>query len=158
MTSSNESIDLTDEIRLTQLLIDGEWRGAADGAVFEVYNPATGEVISRVAEAGPADVDAAVESSRRAFESGPWATMSPMERSACIWRLGDLIQENTERIARVETLDQGMPYSLTQGSASRPPQACSTTCRGGPPRSKATRFPSQPVVTSTPTRAVSRSA
>ena len=80
MTSSNEAIGLADEIRLTQLLIDGEWRDAADGAVFEVYNPATGEVISRVAEAGPADVDAAVESSRRAFESGPWATMSPMER------------------------------------------------------------------------------
>lgn len=117
MTSNDHAMNPADEIRLTQLLIDGQWRDAADGAVFDVYNPATGEVISQVAEAGPADVDAAVESSRRAFESGPWATMSPMERSACIWRLGDLIQEHGERIARAETLDQGMPYSLTFGSS-----------------------------------------
>jgi acyl-CoA reductase-like NAD-dependent aldehyde dehydrogenase len=57
------------------LLIHGEWVDAADGAEFDVYNPSTGQVFTRVSEAGPEDVNRAVESSRRAFEEGSWRNM-----------------------------------------------------------------------------------
>lgn len=99
-------------IRRTRLLIDGEWTDAADGAEFDVFNPSTGEVMCRVAEAGPEDVNRAVASARRAFEEGPWRDFTPLERSKAIWRLADLLTAHAEEIAKVETLDQGKPYQL----------------------------------------------
>lgn len=95
----------------TRLLIHGEWVDAADGKEFDVHNPSNEDVFCRVAEAGPHDVDRAVKSARKAFE-GPWARMSPLDRSKCLWRLGELIEENAAELARVETLDQGKPYAV----------------------------------------------
>ena len=93
-----------------KLFINGQWQDAADGATFDVYDPCTGEVLCQVAEAGPVDIDKAVASARDAFDHGPWRTMKPLERQACIWRLGDLLMKHAEEIARVESLDQGKPY------------------------------------------------
>jgi phenylacetaldehyde dehydrogenase len=107
--------DPTAPINRTRLLIDGEWLDAADGKEFDVYNPSTGEVLCRVAEAGPDDVDRAVQSARRAL-AGPWAQMSPMDRSKCLWRLGELLERHAPEIGRVETLDQGKPYGAAVGA------------------------------------------
>lgn len=104
--------DPTKAIDRTRLLIDGEWVDAADGAEFDVYNPSTGEVLCRVAEAGPKDVDRAVKAARKAFEEGPWRRFSPRARAQAIWRLGDLLMKHAAEIGRVETLDQGKPYGL----------------------------------------------
>lgn len=101
-------------VKRTRLLIHGEWVDAADGKEFDVYNPSTGEVFCQVAEAGPEDIDRAVRSAREAF-NGPWAVMSPLERSKRLWRLAELLEENAAEIARVETLDQGKPYGLALG-------------------------------------------
>ena len=108
-TTMNHMPDPTKAIQRTRLLIHGEWVDSADGAEFDVYNPSTAEVFTSVSEAGPTDVDRAVESSRKAFD-GPWSKMTPLDRSAALWRLGDLLLENAEEIARIETLDQGKPY------------------------------------------------
>lgn len=97
-------------IEFTRLHIGGEWVDALDGAEFETYNPATGEVITKVAEAKAADVDRAVKAAREAFENGPWAKMKPKERAAAIWRLGDLLVADQDEMGRIETLDQGKPY------------------------------------------------
>ena len=75
------------------LLIHGEWRPAKSGDWFEVENPATGEPIARIANAGPEDVAEAVGSSRRAFDSGEWSTMSGDARGRIMWRIADLIEE-----------------------------------------------------------------
>ncbi len=99
-------------IRRRQLLIDGEFVDAADGAEFDVFNPSTGEVLCRVAEAGPEDINRAVASARRAFETGPWRNFTPLERSKAIWRLADLLTAHAEEIAQVETLDQGKPFQM----------------------------------------------
>jgi phenylacetaldehyde dehydrogenase len=103
-------------VRHTKLFIDGQFVDALDGAEFETINPSTGEVITRVSEAKAADVDLAVAAARRAFESGPWRTMTPAKRAAALWRLGDLLLENTKELAAIETLDQGKPYWLTEVS------------------------------------------
>jgi aldehyde dehydrogenase (NAD+) len=91
------------------LLIDGQWVEAASGKRFPTFNPATGELIAEVAEADRADVDRAVVAARRAFESGPWSKMSAAERGRLLYRLADLVEENLDELAALETLDNGKP-------------------------------------------------
>jgi aldehyde dehydrogenase (NAD+) len=92
-----------------RLLIDGEW---VDGATkFDTINPATGEVLTQIAEASSADVDRAVRAARRAFEdrTGLWRKMSASERGRLIWRLADLMETHIDELAELETLDNGKP-------------------------------------------------
>ncbi len=95
----------------TRLLIDGQWVDAVSGKTFETLNPATGDVIARVAEGDKADVDKAVKAARRAFETGPWRKMSARQRGRLIYRLADLIEEHKEELAQLETLDNGKPIN-----------------------------------------------
>ncbi len=93
----------------TQLLIGGEWQASASGKTFETINPATEEVIARVAEADAPDVDRAVAAARRAFDDGPWTRMSATERGRLMYKLADLIEANRKELAALETLDNGKP-------------------------------------------------
>jgi len=97
-----------------KLLIDGKWVPASTGKTFDSIDPATGEVLARIAEGDKADIDLAVKAARRAFESGPWAKMSPSERGRVIWKIADLIEKNTEEFAELETLDNGKPISISR--------------------------------------------
>ncbi|MGH9545049.1 MAG: aldehyde dehydrogenase family protein [Terriglobales bacterium] len=97
-----------------KMLIDGQWVDAVSGKTFETYNPATGEVLAHVAEADAADIDRAVKAARQAFESGPWPEMSPSKRGRLLWKLGDLIQQNLEELAELETLDNGKPIFFSR--------------------------------------------
>jgi aldehyde dehydrogenase (NAD+) len=93
-----------------RLLIDGQRVAALSGRTFETLNPATGEVLATVAEAGVEDIDAAVASSRAAFE-GPWSQMKASERGALLLRLADLIRRDEDELVRLESLDSGKPVS-----------------------------------------------
>jgi phenylacetaldehyde dehydrogenase len=97
-----------------RLLIDGQWIPAADGARIAVFDPATGEQIAGVAAAGPADVHAAVTAARRAFETGAWPSASGATRARWMWKLADLIVENADALAELETLDNGKPMHDTR--------------------------------------------
>src|ERR1700726_3621875 len=99
-----------------KLLINGKWVAAASGKTFEVTNPATGLVIARVAEGDAADVDAAVQAARRAFESSPWASMTPSDRGKIIWRIGDLISKYQDELAELESLDNGKPMTVAKAA------------------------------------------
>src|SRR5580704_2840267 len=99
------------KVQQTKLLIDGKWVNAASGKTFETINPATGEVIAKVAEADKADVDKAVEAARRAFEGGPWQQMSAAQRGQLMHRLADLIEQHKDELAALETLDNGKPIN-----------------------------------------------
>ncbi|XUU60503.1 aldehyde dehydrogenase family protein [Erythrobacter sp. HA6-11] len=90
-----------------KLLVDGEWVGSQSGETFDTLDPATGNVIGKVARGNAADVDAAVAAARKAFESGPWPAMTPMERSQLLWKIADLMEANIDELAELETLDQG---------------------------------------------------
>src|SRR4029077_17929736 len=79
-----------------KMLINGEWVEPASGKTFPTYNPATGEVLARVAEGNSEDIDRAVKAARAAFEGGPWRKMSSSERGRAIWRIGDLIEKNLD--------------------------------------------------------------
>ncbi|MEX0717356.1 MAG: aldehyde dehydrogenase family protein [Planctomycetaceae bacterium] len=97
------------KVRQTRILIDNEWRDAVSGKTFATVNPATEEKITDVAEGDAADVDLAVKAARRAFESGPWKAMDARDRGKLINRLADLIEQNLEELAALETLDNGKP-------------------------------------------------
>jgi aldehyde dehydrogenase (NAD+) len=94
-----------------QMLIGGRWVSAASGKTFDTLNPATGEVICRVAEGNKADIDLAVKAARKAFESGPWPRMSPSDRGRLLHKLADAIEANKDELARLESLDNGKPLA-----------------------------------------------
>ena len=93
-----------------KLLINGQWLEGS-GKTFDTVNPATGAVLTQVAEATAKDVDQAVAAARKAFDdaSGPWRKMSASERGKILWRIADLLEKNIDELAELETLDNGKP-------------------------------------------------
>jgi aldehyde dehydrogenase (NAD+) len=102
------AIDTTLNLQ-TDLFINGEFVPSASGRRFVTSNPATGETLAEVAEAGREDLDRAVAAARKAFESGPWADMKPRERGRILIKASDLLFSRAEEFGRVETLDNGKP-------------------------------------------------
>jgi aldehyde dehydrogenase (NAD+) len=90
-------------------LIGGKWKDSVSGKTFETLNPATGEVICQVAEGDKADIDLAVKAARKAFEEGPWSKMNASDRGRLLNRLADLIEQNKDELAALESLDNGKP-------------------------------------------------
>jgi phenylacetaldehyde dehydrogenase len=97
-----------------KMVIDGRWVESASGKTFPVYNPATGDVITQVAEGDKEDIARAVRAARKAFESGPWPKMTPSERGKLVWRIGDLILEHADELAELESIDNGKPKSVAR--------------------------------------------
>src|SRR5580692_7801452 len=102
--------------RTHKMLINGKWVEALSGKTFPTYNPATGEVLARVAEGDKADIDLAVKAARAAFETGPWSKLTASERGRLIWKIADLIEENLEEFAELETLDNGKPLKVARAA------------------------------------------
>ena len=94
-----------------QLFIGGEWRDASDGGVFRTTCPANGQVLAECAQATREDVDLAVAAAWKAFEN--WKKVPVNERAAILNRIADIIDENLEHLAMVETLDNGKPIRET---------------------------------------------
>lgn len=103
MSRTAEQTELVDY----QMYIDGQWVDALSGRTFDSIDPFAGKPWARVPEAGPADVDRAVQAARRAFDEGPWPKMTGKERARLMRRLAQLIAENADHIARIETRDNG---------------------------------------------------
>jgi aldehyde dehydrogenase (NAD+) len=93
-----------------QLLIDGQWRDASDGATLPTLDPTTEETITEFAKATIGDVDAAVQAARTAFETGAWPRMHHEARARVLFRVADLLDERAEDFALREAMDMGMPY------------------------------------------------
>jgi phenylacetaldehyde dehydrogenase len=120
MSMTAESLKISDKVNQflkspRKLLINGQWVDAASGKTFTVENPATGEVLAHVAEGDATDIERAVKAAREAFdESSPWRRMTPSERGRLLWKLADLLEENLEEFAELETLDNGKPISVAR--------------------------------------------
>ena len=102
-------------VRETRLLINNKWVDPVEGGSFDTYNPATGEVLARVAEGTAADIDRAVRAARAALESGPWSSMDAADRGRLIFRLADLVEANAEELAALETLNSGKTITDARG-------------------------------------------
>jgi len=119
MATATHAVQLDDKVttfvgKKQKMLINGKWVDSASGKTFPTYNPATGEVLSNVAEGDREDIDRAVKAARAAFEKGPWSKISPSERGRMMWRLADLIEKHTEEFAQLESLDNGKPLKIAR--------------------------------------------
>ena len=92
--------------------VGGEWVDAAEGGTMEVINPATGETIAEVPRGTQADVDRAVEAAKKAYEE--WRDTTPGERAEMLLKLADLIDENAEELAELESRNVGKPLSYAR--------------------------------------------
>jgi phenylacetaldehyde dehydrogenase len=119
MATATQAVPLTENVsryvaKTRQMLINGKWVDAASGKTFPSYNPATGEVLARVAEGDKEDINRAVAAARAAFETGPWRKLTPSERGRLIWKLADLIEKHSEEFAQLESLDNGKPVTVAR--------------------------------------------
>ncbi|MDH5172783.1 MAG: aldehyde dehydrogenase family protein [Gammaproteobacteria bacterium] len=87
--------------------IDGQWCNAASGKTLAVFDPATGQPISRVADSDATDVNLAVDAARRAFEQAAWQRMKPALRERLLHRLADLMEDHIPVLAELESIDNG---------------------------------------------------
>ena len=110
MTSAIETVSRP-TIRQTECFIDGQWLPSQSGKTFETIHPADEEVITQVAEGDADDIDLAVKAARNAFDNGPWRSMDARERGELMYRFADLIEEEIDELAALETLDNGKPIS-----------------------------------------------
>ncbi|MEH0628468.1 aldehyde dehydrogenase [Streptomyces stelliscabiei] len=106
------------------MLIDGEWRQASDRRAFESVNPVTGLAWATFPRATKQDVDDAVAAARRAFEDGPWSTSTPLERARLLRRLGDLVSEHSEELARLQVQENGKLWREVADQAKAQANAC----------------------------------
>jgi aldehyde dehydrogenase (NAD+) len=102
-------------VKETRLFINNQWVEPAEGKTFDTYNPATGEVIAKVAAAGASDVDKAVKAARHALESGPWGKMDAADRGKLMFKLADLIEKNARDLAVLESLNCGKTITDSVG-------------------------------------------
>ena len=99
-----------------KMIIGGEQVDAADGQTFDVMNPATGEVIAHAPLGGAEDVDRAVKAAQSAFE-GPWSAWSASKRGRTLQKLSNLVKQNLEELAQLESRNVGKPISGARGEA-----------------------------------------
>ncbi|HEY9593676.1 MAG TPA: aldehyde dehydrogenase family protein, partial [Spirochaetia bacterium] len=103
------------------MYIDGSWVIPAGGESFPVVDPNTNETIGSIARAGTAEVEAAVRAARRAFDGGPWPSMTPRDRGILLGKTADIVEKNLEKLAYLESLDTGkvimqaIHFDLPQG-------------------------------------------
>jgi len=90
-----------------QLFIGGTWRAPVSGETYTTINPANEEPSAEVGKGDERDLDLAVAAARKAFDQGPWPRMSAADRGRIVWKLGDLIQQNLDEMARLESLNTG---------------------------------------------------
>lgn len=91
-------------------IIDGQETGLSGRTFFVTTNPATEEPLAEVASGSPEDVDSAVISARRAYQQGPWKTLSPWERGRLLGEVGELLRQRTDELAMLDALDCGKPF------------------------------------------------
>jgi phenylacetaldehyde dehydrogenase len=97
------------------MLIDGKPVREGQGEPIAVHDPATGQVIAHQPDAGPVQIDLAVQAARRAFDVGPWRDMLPAGRERLLLKLADLVERHGNELARLETLNNGKLLGVAQG-------------------------------------------
>ena len=93
------------------LFIEGQYVNARSGKTFDCLNPATDQIIAKVAQGDAADIDLAVASAQAALRDGRWRSLAPRTRASILLRLADLVEVHTQELALLETLDMGKPIS-----------------------------------------------
>lgn len=115
MTFSLLSLRNDLDVQNGKLFFDGAWHNW-EGPCFEQLNPASNEVMASVAEAGLRGVDLAVKAARKAFDEGPWPRLAAQDRKRILQRIIDRIRDCELELARLQTLDNGIPFAFSRKS------------------------------------------
>ncbi len=107
-----------------QAFIGGAFVPAASGKTFPCTSPLDGAVLAEVSECDAEDIDRAVTSARKAFDTGVWSNQSPKQRKRVLLKFADLIQKNANELALLETLDMGKPISNARNGDLRAVTEC----------------------------------
>jgi len=102
--------------------IGGQWVAPAGSATLDVISPHTEEIVGRVPDGTPADMDRAVAAARDAFDNGPWPRMAPADRAAAVGRLADLYAGRLAEMAELITEEMGSPITFSQLAQAPQPQ------------------------------------
>jgi len=105
---------MTQQVPTFQMYIDGQWTDGSQGQTMQSINPATGKAWASFACSSADDVDRAVKAARRALNEGPWPAMTATQRGKLLYRLAELVEENTQKLGEYETLDSGKLLAETQ--------------------------------------------
>lgn len=92
-----------------RLFINGRYLPAAEGETFSIQDPAGVRELVQMARGSHIDIDLAVKAAREVFERGDWSQASPAKRKATLFKLANLMEEHSEQLALLETLDTGKP-------------------------------------------------
>ncbi|MFT3721718.1 aldehyde dehydrogenase [Pseudorhodoferax sp.] len=111
MTTATQSLNVP---HAESLFIGGQWVAPSTGESFAVLNCATEEVVAHVAKAGEADVAAAVQAARQAFDHGPWPRMTPAERAVYMDRIAERVEALNDDFARIWSVESGVLYKIAQ--------------------------------------------
>jgi aldehyde dehydrogenase (NAD+) len=95
------------DVQTFPLFINGKWEQASSGETFDVFNPANGQLVAKVAKGTTADVDRAVKAARDAFDQGDWRNMNPKDRSKVLYAISYQIAEHAEELAYLEAISSG---------------------------------------------------
>ena len=101
-------------INRDKFYIDGQWVKPSGTKTIDIHRPADGEVIAKIPEGTPADVDAAVAAARRAFDS--WSTTPAPKRAEYLLKIHEGLKARADEIAKTITSEMGMPIKLSQGA------------------------------------------
>lgn len=100
--------------RAPKMFIGADWTSASDGALMDLRNPATGEVLCQVPAGTPDDVDRAVRAARQAFDDSTWTRTRPRERQNLLWKLADLMERDADLLAELECLNNGKSAAIAR--------------------------------------------
>lgn len=98
-----------------QLFINGDYSNSSNNEFFETYNPATGEVLAKVAKATKDDVDRTVEAARNAFETGKWPRQTHTKRARLLNNIAAIMRKRFNELVEAEVLDTGKTVAAAQG-------------------------------------------
>lgn len=105
-----------------QMCIDGQWVDALSGKTFESLDPALAEPWAQLPDADEADVERAVQAAQKAFEGQAWRGLTATARGKLLRKLGDLIADNKEQLAQLESRDNGKLIRETRGQVGYLPE------------------------------------
>jgi betaine-aldehyde dehydrogenase len=103
-----------------KLWIDGKWADSKGGEMMQIINPANGETIGSVFDASAADVEKAVQAAKTAFYDGRWSKLTPAARSNALLKLATLVEQKSDDLARMESLNTGKPFEFVSKGADMP--------------------------------------
>jgi betaine-aldehyde dehydrogenase len=99
------------------MYVGGRWSLAAEGGTRELFNPANGERIATIADGTQNDAETAIAAARKAFDDGPWSSMSAADRAGLLFKVADGIDAHREEFMRIDTLNNGKPLRETEYDA-----------------------------------------